>query len=69
MTIVEIHATASHSYYERKSRRDIVYALKNLHAQLPEPKPYLAPDKELMKKPRHELASLAMSFHALLSDD
>lgn len=69
MSVFQTEVTVSRRYYERKSRADIVMAICDLHKLVPEPRPHIPDPKDLKKKSRSELASIAMELHGLLPDE
>ncbi|AFU87388.1 hypothetical protein CcrMagneto_gp218 [Caulobacter virus Magneto] len=61
MAIVEIRATASHRYYEKRRKSDIIHAIHMMSDQL---KIERTPTCELETKTAYELARIAMGLHA-----
>ncbi|AXQ68413.1 hypothetical protein HOT99_gp204 [Caulobacter phage CcrBL10] len=60
MAIVEIRATVSHRYYEKKRKSDIIHAIHMMCDQL---KIERVPTAKLTVKTNYELARIAIDLH------
>lgn len=65
MAIVEIHATASHRYYAKRRKSDIIHSIHMMCDALKIKRPA---SKDLEPETANQLATRAMKLHALFPE-